>query len=280
MLVGMKTMLRAAMYEQYAVGGFNIYNLEGIHAVVRAAEAENSPVMLQVHPGAYAYGGIPLVDACLAAAEMARVPVGVHLDHADDRAAIRAALDEGVSSVMVDGSHLDFVDNMNFVKEMSVFARAAGADVEAELGRIAGTEDGLTVEQFEARYTDPLQAIEFVSTTQVDALAVCIGNVHGKYPRPPQLDFDRLAQIKSVVDVPLVLHGASGVPDDQIRRSIELGVCKFNVNTEVRGAFVAALRENSTDETLDLLPLLETAVAAMEGVIRAKMQLFGSSGKA
>lgn len=277
MLTPTTELLAAAQANGYAVGAFNVYHLEGVKAVIRAAEAERSPVMLQIHPKALDYGGSPLVALCLAAARAAAVPVAVHLDHSTSAEAIAAALAAGVSSVMADGSHLDYADNIAFTRTMAERAHARGAAVEAELGRISGTEDGLTVTAIEARMTDPDQAVEFVAQTGVDALAVCIGNVHGAYPTAPQLAFDRLAAIRDRVTVPLVLHGTSGLPDAMIRRAVEFGVCKFNVNTEVRRAYLDAVRDHlSTHPHADLLPVMERAVAAMVVVISGKLRLFAS----
>lgn len=280
MLVTMADLLILAQRGGYAVGGFNVYNLEGIAAVIQAAEAESSPAILQVHPGAYAYGGLPLLQACLAAARQTALPVAVHLDHTTDSETIRIALEAGVTSVMADGSHLPDGENIAFATKIVAKAKPHGVTVEAELGRIAGTEDDLTVEAFEARFTDPTIAADFVAQTKIDALAVCIGNVHGKYPRPPQLDFERLAAIRAAVTVPLVLHGASGLPTDQIQQAITGGVCKFNVNTDVRGAFVYGLRSHlEHTPASDLLPLMSAGIQTMSTVIRDKMQLFGSSSQ-
>jgi tagatose 1,6-diphosphate aldolase GatY/KbaY len=280
MLVSSVELLHSAREGGYALGAFNIYNLEGVQAVVKAAEAEQSPAMLQLHPAALRYGGTPLVTLCLSAAREAAVPIAVHLDHSSSAADIRNALEAGLGSIMADGSMLPYADNVRFTAEMAALAHAKGAGVEAELGRLTGTEDDVTVEETEARYTDPEQAAEFVRQTAVDALAVCIGNVHGQYRGVPKLDFQRLEAIAGRVAVPLVLHGASGLPNEMVRRSIELGVCKFNVNTEVRDAYVRALRQAfGAPGPTELLPLMTQAVDAMQSVVSAKLQLFGSQGR-
>jgi len=278
MLTDARHLMQQAQTNGYALGAFNVYNLEGVQAVITAAEAENSPVLLQIHPKALRYGGKPLIDLCLSAGRESRVPVAVHLDHSNEAAAIETALAAGVQSVMADGSDLDDAANIAFTRQMTHIAHAQGAAIEAEIGKISGTEDGLTVAAMEARMTDPVQAADFVAHTGVDMLAVCIGNVHGPYPSEPKLDFSRLERIREAVTVPLVLHGASGLPYDAIRRCIQLGVCKFNVNTEIRQAYVQALREAPAGA--DLLDLMQAAIAAMTAVIRRKMQLFGSSGAA
>lgn len=280
MLSATYALLQAARDGGYAVGAFNVYNLEGVRAVVAVAETVGSPVILQVHPAALGHGGRPLLALCLAAAREARAPVAVHLDHCPNEAGIRTALAAGLSSVMADGSHLPYDDNVTFSRRMVALAHSRGATVEAELGRLAGTEDGLTVEAYEARLTDPAQAVDFVGQTGVDALAVCIGNVHGAYRSAPRLDFERLAAIRQAVGVPLVLHGASGLPAGMIGEAIALGVCKINVNTELRHAFLSALTAGLADaDPPDLLRLLQGAGRAMEEVVAAKLRLFGSIGQ-
>ncbi len=281
MLTATTSLLHTARAGGYAIGAFNVYNLEGARAVVAAAEDARSPALLQIHPGALAYGGAPLIALCLAVARDAAVPMAVHLDHSTSPRDISAALGAGCRSIMADGSHLPYPENVTFTAEMAALAHASGAAVEAELGRLSGTEDGLTVEDYDALLTDPVQAAEFVARTDIDALAVCIGNVHGRYQGEPTLAFDRLAAISTAVGVPLVLHGASGLPDALVRRVIELGVCKFNVNTEVREAYLDALRESLHGSAPpDLLDLLRHVTAAMRGVVATKLRLFQSAGRA
>jgi tagatose 1,6-diphosphate aldolase GatY/KbaY len=281
MLAATTALLHAALMDGYAIGAFNVYNLEGVRAVVAAAEAQRSPAMLQLLPSALQHGGAPLVALCLSAARLAAVPLAVHLDHSASADDIGTALEAGLTSVMADGSHLAYDENVAFTRAMVTTAHARQAAVEAELGRLTGTEDGLTIPEYEARFTDPAQAAAFVAQTGVDALAVCIGNVHGRYRSEPRLDFDRLAAIRQAVAVPLVLHGASGLPETMVHRAIALGVCKFNVNTEVREAYVEALRAClSAPRSPDLLDLMRSAEATMQGVVAAKLQLFGSVGRA
>jgi tagatose 1,6-diphosphate aldolase GatY/KbaY len=280
MLAAMTTLLQAAMADGYALGAFNVYNLEGVRAVISAAEVTRSPVMLQIHPSALQYGGPPLVALCLAAARVATVPVAVHLDHSASAGDIRAALEAGVTSVMADGSHLPYPDNVAFTRDMVALAHAHQAAVEAELGRLSGTEDGLSLSAYEAKLTDPTQAADFVRQTEIDALAVCIGNVHGHYRGEPQLDFERLAAIHRTVPVPLVLHGTSGLPDTMVQHAMRLGVCKFNVNTEVREAYIGTLREClQGPKAPDLLDLMRRAETAMQAVVIARLHLFGAVGK-
>ena len=277
MLTSTTEILDQARRGGYAVGAFNVYNLEGAKAVIAAAETERSPVLLQLHPSAMTFGGTPLLVLCLEAARAAAIPAAVHLDHSASADAIRAALEVGITSVMADGSRLPYAENLAFTREMVSHAHAAGAAVEAELGLMAGTEDGLTVAEIDACMTDPAQAASFVAQTGIDALAVCIGNVHGHYRAEPRLDFDRLHRIRDQVDIPLVLHGTSGLPETMIRQAVALGVCKFNVNTEVRDVYLSAIRATLHDNpTADLLDVMGSAVDAMRSVVAAKLQLFGS----
>lgn len=272
-------LLKAAQSGGYAVGAFNVYNLEGVQAVIAAAEDESSPVILQIHPKALELGGKPLLVLCLAAADQARVPVSVHLDHSTSRKAIEMSLDAGLRSVMADGASLPYHENLRFSTEMSALAHRFGAMIEAELGQISGTEDDLVVTEDDARLTDPIQAAEFVAASGIDALAVCIGNVHGHYRGEPRLDFARLAEIRQRVSVPLVLHGASGLAASDIRKAISLGVCKFNVNTELRQAYLeAASTAFAAHSRPELSALMQSIIAAMKQVVVEKLRLFASCG--
>jgi tagatose 1,6-diphosphate aldolase GatY/KbaY len=281
MLTSTRELLETARRHIFAIGAFNVYNLEGVKAVVNAAEISRSPAMLQLHPSALKYGKSPLISLCLEAAVSASVPISVHLDHSTSEKDIATVLQRGVRSIMADGSPMPYEQNLAFTREMTRLAHSYHAIVEAEIGRISGTEDGLTIAEKEAKMTDPIQAVEFVQATQVDALAVTIGNVHGEYKNPPRLDFPRLEKIRQRLEIPLVLHGASGLPAEMIARSIQLGVCKFNVNTEVRQAYMQTLQNQVCGQSgKDLLDVTGAAIAAMQEVIIEKLELFGSVGKA
>ena len=282
MRVPTELLLTEARQNRYAVGAFNVYTLEGIRAVTLAAEQTGSPAILQVLPRALAIGGPALIAACLEAARRALVPMAVHLDHCSDEKTIMAALEAGMSSVMADGSHLPYDENVAFTRKIARRAAANGQSVEAELGRLSGSEDGLTVAQREARLTDPDQARAFVAATGVHALAVCIGNVHGSYRIPPHLDFDRLTAIADRVAVPLVLHGTSGLPDELITRAVDTGVCKFNVNTELRQACLSAGRNylRRAEEKAELVARMAAEIEAMKAPVIAKIDLFRSQAKA
>ena len=279
MLTSTKSLLQMAEDGGYAIGAFNIYNLEDAMAVVAAAESQGCPAMLQIHPVSLDFGGDPLIALCLAAAQSASAPMAVHLDHSADRPEIDRVLAGGVNSIMADGSSRDYETNSTFTQEIAELVHHRGGMVEAELGRLSGTEDTTIVADYDARMTDPEQAAEFVERTGADSLAVCIGNVHGRYRGWPTLDFGRLEAIREAVTVPLVLHGASGLPEEMIQRSIELGVRKFNVNTEVRSAYVESLSsELEGFNQPELFELMDSAVGAMKDVVAEKIGLFGFSG--
>lgn len=292
MQVSLEQILTRARQQHYAVGAFNVYNLEGALAVLGAAEKLQSPVIVQVLPSALAMGGRPLIALCRAGADAANIPVAVHLDHCSKEQEIVAALDAGIGSVMADGSALSFEENIRFTAKMVALAKKFSAGVEAELGCLTGTEDGLIMGTDREQLTRPDQAAVFIKQTRVSALAVCIGNRHGAYISPPDLEFERLEAIAAKVSIPLVLHGTSGLPDQMIEQAVALGVCKFNVNTEVREAYLGRLEKyfatNSKKEPgsgllpgtkPELIPLMQTGMDAMKEAVMAKIQLFGSVGR-
>jgi tagatose 1,6-diphosphate aldolase GatY/KbaY len=276
MLVKTIDLVQQARTKGVAVGAFNTYNLELTQAIVTAAEALKVPVILQLGVQSVKAGDEPLAMATLAAARVASVPVAVHLDHCPDLRLIEQCFVWGFSSALADGSRLPFAENMAFTRQAVNLAHRYGAIIEAELGYLAGTEDGVTVEEVEASLTNPAQAHEFISETRAAMLAVSIGNVHGYVPNPPPLDFERLAQITAEVSVPLVLHGASGISNEDIQRAIHMGIAKLNVNTEVRTAFLKAIagwgvrvgpEPDLRKKGQDLLDLMREAIAAAEKVV-------------
>ncbi len=276
-------LLREAEAGGYGVGAFNCNNMEIVQAIVQAAEAEKSPVILQASQGAIKYAGINFIVAMAReAACSVKVPVALHLDHGTGFDQIMWCIRSGFSSVMIDGSKLPLEENIALTKRVVECAYPLGLSVEAELGKIGGTEDDITVSEKEATFTDPEEAKYFVEKTQVGSLAVAIGTAHGQYKGEPKLDFDRLKKIRSLVKIPIVLHGSSGVPDEAISEAIELGVRKVNIDTNIREAFVEAARTvvaNSPKE-IDPRKILGPAREAAVEIIREKIRLFGSSGKA
>ena len=275
MLAKTSDILSGASDGGYAVGAFNVYNMEGALAVAEASESTSMPAIIQLHPGSLNRGGEALISLCIAAAETTSTPMSVHLDHCDDESYISRALKMGMNSVMVDGSRLDYLSNVNFTKEITRQIHSVGGLSEAELGRLSGTEDGLTVPEYEEKLTDPVQAKEFVDITEVDSLAVCIGNVHGKYIGEPNLDFERLKLINENLDVPLVLHGGSGLPEWMVEKCVDLGVRKFNVNTEIRVAYIKRIMELTAHAETELTVLISDSINAMRDVISKKIKQFG-----
>ncbi|GAA0181287.1 class II fructose-bisphosphate aldolase family protein [Clostridium sediminicola] len=277
MLINEKKLLMDAQKGKYAVGAFNVYNMEGVKAVISSAQKEKSPIILQLHPIVLEYGGAPFIEMCKKASETTEVPVAIHFDHSDKANDIELALNLGVKSVMADGSQLEYRDNLKFTKKMADLAHKYEAVIEGEYGRLSGSEDGITVAEHDAKLTNPLKAKEYVEYTSVDSLAVCIGNVHGHYKCEPVIDFERLTEISKSVEVPLVLHGGSGLKEDVIKKCIELGICKVNVNTEVREAYLNAMKKMSiSEEKNDLLKIMNNCIEAMGDIVVSKIKLFGS----
>ena len=260
-----------------AVGAFTCYDLLGFEAVVRAAESRRAPVIILVSPSSFrAEGGGRLVRAFVAAAKASSVEVLVQLDHAGDERLIERAADSGVEAVMADGSKLPLAENLAFVRSVAGSLRPRGVGVEAELGRVEGHEDEAG-ETLSGATTDPGEAEEFVERSGVDCLAVAVGNVHGHYSGTPELDWDRLEEVRTRVSAPLSLHGASGLPEADLERAVSLGVAKFNVNTELRTAYFRRLGEDLDvkAETVNLKGLGDGVVEAVQEVVEAKLSAFG-----
>jgi len=282
-LVAVNDLLFKADKEGYAVGAFNANNMEIVQAIVEAAEKEKSPVIMQASQGAIKYAGLEFITGMVKiAAEEASVPVALHLDHGTDFDQVVKCIRSGFSSVMYDGSKLSLEDNIAITNKVLDMARPIGVSVEAELGKIGGTEDLVHVEDKDAVFTDPEEARYFVEKTGIESLAIAIGTAHGQYKGEPKLDLERLKKIKALTRIPLVLHGSSGVPDEAVQAAIKLGICKVNIDTNIREAFVWKMREvikNKPDE-IDPRKILGPARDAAVEIIRHKMKVFGSSGKA
>ncbi len=283
MLVTGKEILEHAHKHNYAVGAFNVNNMEIVQAIIEAAEETNSPVILQASQGGIKYAGIEYIAALgKVAARKAKVPVAIHLDHGTDFEQIMLCIRHGFTSVMIDGSKYELKKNIELTKKVIEVAHAVGVSVEAELGKIGGTEDDITVDEKDATFTDPDEAKLFVDGTGVDYLAIAVGTAHGVYKGEPKLDFDRIKILKDLLQIPLVLHGSSGVPADSIKKAVSLGINKINIDTDLRVAFTQAIKDfNKKDpDNIDPRKVLTPAKEAMKEVIKEKMALFGSAGRA
>ncbi|MDI6871495.1 MAG: class II fructose-1,6-bisphosphate aldolase [Bacillota bacterium] len=279
-LVTLKELLADARAGGYAVGAFNVHGMEIAQAVAAAAERAQAPVIFQVNQGTIKYAGIrPLAALLRTLAEDLRVPAAIHLDHGTSFEVVVQCLRHGFTSVMIDGSRLPYAENAALVRKVVEVAHGAGVSVEAELGRIGGMEDDLSGE---GGFTDPHEAARFVEETGVDALAVAIGTAHGVYQGEPKLDFERLAAIRERVAVPLVMHGASGVPEGSVRRAVELGIRKVNLSTELKIPFTAAIRAFLTahPEEFDPRKYLGAGRQAVEETVFEKIVLVGAAGRA
>lgn len=282
-LVEMDALLDRAQEGGYAVGAFNANNMEIIQAIIRAAELEKSPVIMQASQGAIRYAGLDFITGMVRiAAEKSLVPVALHLDHGTDFDQVIQCIRSGFTSVMYDGSKLSLDENIATTRKILEIANPIGVSVEAELGKIGGTEDHVHVDHAEATYTDPEEARYFVEQTGIKSLAIAIGTAHGQYKGEPKLDFERLAAIKALIKIPIVLHGSSGVPDEAVRRAISLGVRKVNIDTNIREAFVGAMKKviEKNPQEIDPRQILGPARQATIDIIREKIRLFGSSGRA
>lgn len=311
MLTSSVRILQAARRGKYAVGAFNISNLEGFKVVLDAALKLKSPVIIQTSEAAVEYGGAEYLRAIAYTASKSPVPFAFHVDHGKDIELIKHCIKLGWTSVMFDGSKLPYPENLKKTTAIAKYAHARGVSVEGELGAIKGKEDHVSVSEREAFFTEPAQAVEFAQKTGVDALAISIGTAHGPYKFEGEtvLDFKRLKTIAQLVSLPLVLHGASGidmamvellhkdctqhgdcvrlagaggVSDEAIRKAISLGISKINIDSDLRIAFTAGLRSALLDHATwyDPRTLLTEASAMMAATVEGKMKLFKSAGKA
>lgn len=298
-LVTSTEMFKKAYEGHYAVGAFNVNNMEIIQGIVAAAQEEKSPVILQVSAGARKYANhIYLVKLIEAAMEDTGLPICLHLDHGEDFEICKACVDGGFTSVMIDGSKHPFEENIALTRRVVEYAHPRGVVVEAELGRLAGVEDAIKVNTKDATYTDPDQAVEFVERTGCDSLAIAIGTSHGayKFKGKPELDFARLEKITNLLPgYPLVLHGAStvipafveecnkyggkldgaqGVPEDMLFKAGKFGVCKINIDTDLRLAMTASIRKHFVEHPSDFDPrqYLKPAREAIKAMVAHKMR--------
>lgn len=280
-LVTSEKMLADAQKGGYAVGAFNVENMEMVKAVIAAAEELHAPVMLQTTPSTIKYGTLETYYAIVAAeAKKAAVPVCLHLDHGSSFELAVQALKAGYTSVMIDGSHEDFEGNIAVSKQVADVAKACGIPVEAELGKVGGKEDDLEAEA--DTNTDPMEAKEFVERTGVTSLAVAIGTAHGFYKGTPVLDKERVSEIRKVVSIPLVLHGASGLSDEEVRDCVRRGICKVNFATELRAAYTDAGKKliEEKPDTFDPKKLGVVGMEAVKNLVMERMKVCGCDGKA
>lgn len=279
-LVNTRDMLLKAQSMRYAVGAFNIENMEMAQAVIETAEEMKSPVICAVSQNAMKYATADLYCSIVASiAKSVSVPVAIHVDHAETEETALKALRASFTSVMIDGSKLTYSENRDLTKRIVDICSIFSIPVEGEIGPIGGKVDA--VPDYKLIYTDPQAAKDFAEETGVSSLAVAIGTAHGIYKKTPRLDVDRLSAIADVVSVPLVLHGASGVPDDQIQECIRRGICKVNYATELRIAFTDACRNflREDDKTFDPKTYGKLGRTAVKEIVRQKIEVLGSAGK-
>jgi tagatose 1,6-diphosphate aldolase GatY/KbaY len=282
-LVSSTPLLQAARQNGYGIGAFNVHTLEMLQAVVEAAEETDSPLILQSTVGTVKHLGADyLVAAATTAANRSRVPIALHLDHCTDFAMIVRCIRAGYTSVMIDASMHPFEENVAQTKRIVDIAQAAGVNVEAELGRVGGVEDEIAVNENDALLADPHDCARFLELTHVPTLAPAVGTAHGIYKGDPNIDFERIRSVADMVSVPLVLHGGSGIPEEQVKRCVLLGMSKMNIATEIRIVFSHAIKEvftNNPDEN-DPRKYMIPAKKAVKAAAIDKMRMLGCIGKA
>jgi len=280
-LVTSNEMLHNADQNGYAVGAFNVENMEMVMAVIKACEELNSPAILQTTPSTVKYAGLHMYFANVAAAaNAAKVPIALHLDHGDSFELAAQALKAGYTSIMIDGSKLDFEDNIELSKKVVDMCKPSDIPVEAELGKVGGKEDGMKCDN--PAYTDPEDAVKFVEETGISSLAVAIGTAHGIYKGIPKLDVDLLSEIRKVVSIPLVLHGASGVPDETVKECIKRGISKVNFATELRIAYSNGIKSYLKDnpDVFDPKKYDAVGMSYVTELVKQKIMVCGSNGRA
>lgn len=274
-------MLEEADKNGYAVGAFNVENMEMVMAVIKAAEEMNAPAILQTTPSTVKYAGVQLYYANVAAAaKQAKVPIALHLDHGNTFKLAMDAFRAGYSSIMIDGSKEVLEKNIAITKKVADVCNAVGVPVEAELGKVGGKEDELDCNN--PAYTEPDDAVRFVKETGITSLAIAIGTAHGIYKGEPKLDVDRLSEIRKVVSIPLVLHGASGVPDETVRECIRRGISKVNFATELRIAYSNGVKDflKEQPEAFDPKKYGKVGMEYVTEVVKKKISLCGCVDKA
>lgn len=282
MLISGKKLLDTAYKNNFAVGAFNINNLEFLKSIINACEQNNSPVIIQTSEGAIKYAGHENISSMVKTiANSTDIPVVLHLDHGTTYETIINCIKYGYTSIMIDASHYELKENIAKTKEIVKIAHSCGVSVEAELGRLSGIEDQISVDEKDALYTNVEEAKIFVQETAIDTLAVAIGTAHGVYKGVPKLDFERLEQLNNALNIPLVLHGASGIPYNDIETAISMGISKINIDTDLRLAFSNSLRETikNDSESFDPRKLFKDSNKAIENVVEEKIKVFKSVDK-
>lgn len=281
-IISTKEMLLDAKKNKYAIPAFNIHNLETMQAVLEGAWEMKSPVIVATTPGTVKHADMDYLVAMIkAGSKKYNIPISLHLDHCTDIDFLKQCIKAGYRSVMIDGSSKTYEENIEMTKEVVAFAKEYNATVEAELGRVGGEEEHIKVDEKDAMLTDPNVALDFVKRTNVDSLAVAIGTAHGVYKLPPKLDFERLKKIESMVDVPIVLHGASGVPEESVKKAIEYGICKVNIATELKIPFAEAVKNyfKENPDANDPRHYLKPGKEAAKKVVMEKIKICGSGGR-
>lgn len=276
-LVTMSEVLIPARSGGYAIGAFEVWNLESVQAVVSAAEGMSQPVILQIGPYEADHAGLEdIAHIALFHAKRAKIPVVIHLDHGDTFERVMQCISHGFTSVMLDVSHLPYAENAAATKEVVRVAHACGVSVEGELGRIGGEEVGIDVTNDDTHLTNPDQALEFVKETEIDALAVAIGTVHGFYKSKPNIRLGLLEEIAKRVPIPLVMHGGSGTPDSDVSKAISIGIAKVNVCTELVAAFADtfANEQKEQDFRYNVPGVFTRPKIAAKNIVEKKIRLF------
>lgn len=283
-LVTLREILKDTREKHYAVGGFNMNSYEDSYGMIMGAARKRSPIIIMTSMACVKYVGLKaLVGMIRGTADTFNIPVCLHLDHATDLDLIKACVGAGFTSVMIDASKKEYEENIAITKSVVEFAHTYGCSVEAELGKLGGREENVEVSDADKAYTNPEDVPRFVEETGIDALAVAIGTAHGFYKAEPKIDFDRLEKITKITDCPLVLHGGTGVPEEDFRRCVRMGMSKINVGTQLKKDYTDALKKavhELPDTEYDPRPFMRPVKEACAQAIMAKIDIFGSEGMA
>lgn len=284
MLMNMKELLQVAQKEKFAVGAYNIGSAELLKTALEECEANNAPIILAIHPSELEYLTDEFIEYVKVRAMKTHIPAVIHLDHGGTKEQVIRAIRCGFTSVMIDASHYSFEENVRITKEIVEIAKPLNVSVEAELGTIGNLGDSYEGGASEIIYTDPVKARELVERTGIDTLAVAIGTSHGLYPKwmTPKLNLELLKEIKSRVGIPLVLHGGSANPDNEIAESVKLGICKINISSDIKSVFFKKVRETlkENEKLMEPHEIFSTAINEAKKVVKHKLELFNCIDKA